>query len=85
DRSVQVSNKPSFIYIDAYREGSPTGEQVTVFDFVITEEEKDNYVDSSTGKDIQHFVCKIAEIHADDSLSDIRQVKSSFEFDSVGH
>lgn len=85
DRSVQVSKKPSFIYIDAYREGSPTGEQITVFDFVITEEEKDNYVDSSTGKDIQHFICKIAEIHADDSLSDIRQVKSSFEFDSVEH
>lgn len=72
DRSVQVPNKPSFIYIDAHREGTPTGEQVTLFDFVITDEEKDDYIDSSTGKDIPHFVCKIAEVLADGSVSDLR-------------
>ncbi|QGF21314.1 phage tail-collar fiber domain-containing protein [Vibrio parahaemolyticus] len=72
DRSVQVTNKPSFIYIDAHREGTPTGEQVTLFDFVITSEEKDDYIDSSTGKDISHFVCKIAEVLADGSVSDLR-------------
>ncbi|HBC3454393.1 TPA: phage tail protein [Vibrio parahaemolyticus] len=75
DRSVQVPNKPSFIYIDAHREGTPTGEQVTLFDFVITAEEKDDYIDASTGKDIHHFVCKIAEVLADGSVSDLR-VKS---------
>ncbi|EOK6314747.1 TPA: phage tail protein [Vibrio parahaemolyticus] len=72
DRSVQVPNKPSFIYIDAHREGTPTGEQITLFDFVITDEEKDDYIDSSTGKDIPHFVCKIAEVLADGSVSDLR-------------
>lgn len=72
DRSVQVPNKPSFIYIDAHREGTPTGEQVTLFDFVITAEEKDDYIDSSTGKDVKHFVCKIAQVHADGSVSDLR-------------
>lgn len=72
DRSVQVPNKPSFIYIDAHREGTPTGEQVTLFDFVITAEEKDDYTDSSTGKEIPHFVCKIAEVLADGSVSDLR-------------
>ncbi|EJG1637671.1 phage tail protein [Vibrio alginolyticus] len=72
DRSVQVPNKPSFIYIDAHREGTPTGEQVTLFDFVITPEEKDDYIDSSTGKDIPHYVCKIAEVLADGSVSDLR-------------
>lgn len=72
DRSVQVPNKPSFIYIDAHREGTPTGEQVTLFDFVITAEEKDDYIDSSTGKDIPHYVCKIAEVLADGSVSDLR-------------
>ncbi len=72
DRSVQVPNKPSFIYIDAHREGTPTGEQVTLFDFVITAEEKDDYIDLSTGKDIPHFVCKIAEVLADGSVSDLR-------------
>ncbi len=72
DRSVQVPNKPSFIYIDAHREGTPTGEQVTLFNFVVTAEEKDDYVDSSTGKDIPHYVCKIAQVHADGSVSDLR-------------
>ncbi len=72
DRSVQVPNKPSFIYIDAHREGTPTGEQVTLFNFVVTSEEKDDYIDSSTGKDVKHFVCKIAQVHADGSVSDLR-------------
>ncbi|HCZ9045286.1 TPA: phage tail protein [Vibrio alginolyticus] len=72
DRSVQVQNKPSFIYIDAHREGTPTGEQVTLFNFVVTAEEKDDYIDSSTGKDVKHFVCKIAQVLADGSVSDLR-------------
>lgn len=72
DRSVQVPNKPSFIYIDAHREGTPTGEQVTLFNFVVTAEEKDDYTDSSTGKDVKHFVCKIAHVLADGSVSDLR-------------
>ncbi|MCR9686212.1 phage tail protein [Vibrio antiquarius] len=79
DRSVQVPNKPSFIYIDAHREGTPTGEQVTLFDFVITAEEKDDYIDSSTGKDIPHFVCKIAEVLADGSVSDLRRMDKNLE------
>ncbi len=72
DRSVQVPNKPSFIYIDAHREGTPTGEQVTLFNFVVTAEEKDDYIDYSTGKDVKHFVCKIAQVLADGSVSDLR-------------
>ncbi|PMG14959.1 hypothetical protein BCU98_18025 [Vibrio splendidus] len=72
DRSIQVPNKPSFIYIDAHREGTPTGEQVTLFNFVVSEEEKDDYIDSSTGKDVPHFVCKIAQVLADGSVSDLR-------------
>tara|TARA_Y100000588_G_scaffold164205_1_gene178328 strand:+ start:54 stop:2822 length:2769 start_codon:yes stop_codon:yes gene_type:complete len=72
DRSVQVPNKPSFIYIDAHREGTPTGEQVALFNFVVTAEEKDDYIDSSTGKDIPHYVCKIAQVHADGLVSDLR-------------
>lgn len=72
DRSVQVPNKPSFIYIDAYREGTVTGEQVTLFDFVISADEKDDYIDSSTGKDISHFVCKIAEVFSSGTVLDWR-------------
>ncbi|EPE2682014.1 phage tail protein [Vibrio alginolyticus] len=80
DRSVQVPNKPSFIYIDAHREGTTTGEQVTLFNFVVTAEEKDDYIDSSTGKDVKHFVCKIAQVHADGSVSDLRPVSSIKEW-----
>lgn len=69
DRNVQVPNKPSFIYVDAHREGTPTGEQVTLFDFVITAEEKDDYTDENG---VKHFVCKIAQVLADGSVSDLR-------------
>lgn len=72
DRSIQVPNKPSFIYIDAHREGTPTGEQVTLFNFVVSAEEKDDYIDSSTGKDVAHFICKIAQMLGDSSVSDLR-------------
>ncbi|WP_281222125.1 phage tail protein, partial [Photobacterium sanguinicancri] len=69
DRNVQVPNKPSFIYVDAHREGTPTGEQVTLFDFVVTAEEKDDYIDANG---VKHFVCKIAQVLGDGSVSDMR-------------
>lgn len=69
DRNVQVPNKPSFIYVDAHREGTPTGEQVTLFDFVITADEKDDYTDESG---VKHFVCKVAQVLVDGSVSDLR-------------
>ncbi len=74
DRNVQVSNKPSFIYVDAHREGTPTGEQVTLFDFVVTVEEKDDYTDANG---VKHFVCKIAQVLADGSVSDLRPESSN--------
>lgn len=72
DRSVQVPNKPSFIYIDAHREGTPTGEQITLFDFVISNNELDDYVDTSNGKATQHYICKIAQVLVGGTVSDIR-------------
>ncbi|MGX9517971.1 phage tail-collar fiber domain-containing protein [Vibrio mediterranei] len=78
DRSVQVPNKPSFIYVDAHREGTPTGEQVTLFDFVITADEKDDYTD---GNGVKHFVCKIAQVLGDGSVSDLRS-RGNVEFET---
>ncbi|EGR0802237.1 hypothetical protein EX462_11155 [Vibrio alginolyticus] len=76
DRIVQVPNKPSFIYVDAHREGTPTGEQATLFDFVITAKEKDDYTDANG---VKHFVCKIAQVLADGSAVDLRpEDKSEF-------
>ncbi|WP_080639307.1 phage tail protein [Vibrio campbellii] len=69
DRNVQVPNKPSFIYVDAHREGTPTGEQVILFDFVITADEKDDYTDANG---VKHFVCKVAQVLGDGSVSDLR-------------
>ncbi|KYY56090.1 hypothetical protein AWQ14_20725 [Vibrio parahaemolyticus] len=69
DRNVQVPNKPSFIYVDAHREGTPTGEQVTLFDFVVTAEDKDDYIDANG---VKHFVCKTAQVLGDGSVSDLR-------------
>lgn len=85
DRNVQVPNKPSFIYVDAHREGTPTGEQVTLFDFVVTAEEKDDYTDANG---VKHFVCKIAQVLADGSVSDLRpegKVASKIYIDDDQH
>lgn len=81
DRSVQVPNKPSFIYVDARREGTPTGEQVTLFDFVVTAEEKDDYTDE---QGVKHFVCKIAQVLTDGSVSDLRSEGESATKNWVG-
>jgi len=70
ERNIQVLNKPSFIYVNAHREGSSTGEQVALFDFMVTAEEKDDYTD---GNGVKHFVCKIAQVLADGSVVDLRE------------
>ncbi|HAS6162347.1 TPA: phage tail protein [Vibrio vulnificus] len=72
ERIISVPAKPAYIYLDAKREGTPTGEQITTFNFVVSAEEKDDYIDTSTGKQIPHFVCKIAQVLADGSVSDLR-------------
>ncbi|MDW3154485.1 phage tail protein [Vibrio sp. 779(2023)] len=76
DRNIQVSSKPSYVYIDAYRGGAPTGEQVVSFEFFISSQEKDDYVDKSTGKEIKHYLCKIAKVHEDGTVSDLRPEQS---------
>lgn len=82
DRNVQVPNKPSFIYVDAHREGTPTGEQVTLFDFVVTAEEKDDHTEANG---VKHFVCKIAQVLADGSVSDLRPEGESASRDFVDY
>lgn len=72
ERIISVPAKPAYIYLDAKREGTPTGEQITTFNFVVSAEEKDDYIDTSTGKQISHFVCKIAQVLEDGSVSDLR-------------
>ncbi|WP_054262224.1 phage tail protein [Photobacterium kishitanii] len=69
DRIIQVPEKPAFIYVDAFREGSPTGEWQTKFTFVVAADEKDDYTDA---QGVNHFVCKIAQVLADGSVADMR-------------
>ncbi|WP_181316248.1 phage tail-collar fiber domain-containing protein [Photobacterium iliopiscarium] len=76
DRIIQVPEKPAFIYVDAFREGSPTGEWQTKFTFVVAAVEKDDYTD---GQGVNHFVCKIAQVFEDGSVSMLRKK------DKVGH
>lgn len=75
DRIVQAPIKPSFIYVDAYREGNPTGEWVTKFNFVVSPDEKDDYTDA---QGVQHFMSKIAQVMEDGSVADLR-LKSNNE------
>ncbi|PSU89818.1 hypothetical protein C0W42_08460 [Photobacterium kishitanii] len=69
DRIIQVPEKPAFIYVDAFREGSPTGEWQTKFTFVVSADEKDDYADA---QGVNHFVCKIAQVFEDGSVGDMR-------------
>ncbi|MBV1843348.1 phage tail-collar fiber domain-containing protein, partial [Photobacterium ganghwense] len=71
ERFLQVPVKPSFIYIDAYREGTPTGEWVTTFNFVVSADEKDDYLDA---QGLPHYVVKIAQVMADGTVSDLRKM-----------
>ncbi|WP_225454342.1 phage tail-collar fiber domain-containing protein [Vibrio vulnificus] len=80
DRNVQVPNKPSYIYVDAYREGSPIGEWLTKFNIICTGDELDDHIDDSG---VQHFVCKIAQVLADGSVSDLRPEGESASRDWV--
>ncbi|MEC6831948.1 phage tail protein [Photobacterium toruni] len=76
DRIIQVPEKPAFIYVDAFREGSPTGEWQTKFTFVVAADEKDDYTDA---QGVNHFVCKIAQVFEEGSVSILRKK------DKVGH
>ncbi|PSV25698.1 phage tail protein [Photobacterium kishitanii] len=76
DRIIQVPEKPAFIYVDAFREGSPTGEWQTKYTFVVAAEEKDDY-DLFNGE--KHFVCKIAQILGDGSVIDLRKKNDTDE------
>ncbi|WP_318515024.1 phage tail-collar fiber domain-containing protein [Photobacterium leiognathi] len=78
DRTIQVPEKPAFIYVDAEREGSPTGEWVTKFNFVVSPDEKDDYTDA---QGVKHFVCKIAQVMGDGSVGDLRK-KNTAEINS---
>lgn len=71
-RTVTVTDKPSYIYIDAWREGTPTGEQYTEFTFVVSSNELDDYTQTESNREVAHFVCKLAEVHADGSVSDLK-------------
>lgn len=71
ERFLQVPVKPSFIYIDAYREGTPTGEWVTTFNFVVSADEKDDYLDD---QGLPHYVVKIAQVMAEGSVIDLRSL-----------
>lgn len=69
DRFVQVAERPAFIYVDAYRQGTATGAWETKFEFVITPDELDDYTNP---QGIRHVVCKIAQVFDDGSISDLR-------------
>ncbi|PSW57202.1 hypothetical protein C0W54_21875 [Photobacterium kishitanii] len=77
DRIIQVSEKPAFIYVDAFREGSPTGEWQTKFTFVVSADEKDDYADA---QGVNHFVCKIAQVFEDGSVSDLREKEKNDQY-----
>ncbi|MCG7588041.1 phage tail protein, partial [Photobacterium sp. OFAV2-7] len=72
DSFIQVLEKPAFIYLDAWRDGTPTGEWETKYNFVVSADEQDDYFDGATDPATPHFVCKIAQVMGDGSVKDLR-------------
>lgn len=70
--SIQVLEKPAYIYMDAWREGTPTGQWETKYNFVVSADELDDYQDTATTPATPHFVCKIAQVMGDGSVQDLR-------------
>lgn len=70
DKLLSAPSKPSFIYIDAFHKRNSSGKQAIEFDFIISDKELDDYDDTSTGR---HYVCKIAQVLADGSVTDWRR------------
>ncbi|UXI00423.1 phage tail protein [Photobacterium sp. TY1-4] len=81
--SIQVLEKPAYIYLDAWREGTPTGQWETKYNFVVSADELDDYQDTATTPATPHFVCKIAQVMGDGSVSDLRPEGESASRDWV--
>lgn len=75
-RVLHVTEKPAFVYIDAYREGTPAGEWETKFNFVVVNDELDDYLDNTIYPAVPHYVCKLAEV-SEDEIKDSRGVSGS--------
>ncbi|KDM89691.1 phage tail protein [Photobacterium galatheae] len=80
DRNLQVTDKPAFIYLDTWREGTPTGAWETKFNFVVDAAELDDWKDPATTPETNHNVCKIARVLADGSVEDCRPRQAVNDF-----
>ncbi|MDD1792511.1 phage tail protein [Enterovibrio sp. ZSDZ42] len=72
ERSLNITAKPTFVYLDGWREGTPSGAQYTEFQLVVSPDELDDYTQTQGNRDVPHFVCKIAEVLADGAVVDLR-------------
>ncbi|PMN68420.1 phage tail protein [Enterovibrio norvegicus] len=72
ERSLNITAKPTFVYLDGWREGTPSGAQYTEFQIVVSPDELDDYTQTQGNREVPHFVCKIAEVLADGTVVDLR-------------
>ena len=71
-----VESYPQFVYVDAWFEGNANSEWSPSLSFTLSDTEIDDYTDASG---IKHYVNKLSEIIASDTVTDLRKESESAE------
>ena len=69
NRVVDVSNRPFYIYIDAYKNNNDVDGLETKFNIIVSDKDLKNYVNTDG---VHHYYCKLCQVMADGSVSDLR-------------
>jgi len=70
DHILTLSSYPQFVYVDAWFAGTANSIWKPKVAFTVTNSEMDDYIDTSG---VQHYVYKLAIVHAADNVEDLRE------------
>ncbi|PSU91798.1 hypothetical protein C0W42_03835 [Photobacterium kishitanii] len=69
NRIIDASNKPFYIYVDAYKNNNDIDGLETKFNIIISNKDLKNYVNTDG---VHHYYCKLCQVMTDGSVSDLR-------------
>ncbi|PSW62970.1 hypothetical protein C0W54_05520 [Photobacterium kishitanii] len=69
NRVIDASNKPFYIYVDAYKNNNDIDGLETKFNIIISNKDLKNYVNTDG---VHHYYCKLCQVMTDGSVSDLR-------------
>ncbi|SMY16484.1 phage tail-collar fiber domain-containing protein [Photobacterium aquimaris] len=68
-RTIDVANKPFYIYVDAYKNNNDPDGLDTKFNIIASTKDLKNYVNTDG---VHHYYCKLCQVMADGTVSDLR-------------